>query len=328
MPPPKARSVHYRTGPTPRNDVQCGPTSMPDVGCTDEKNDVIAAYTHALLWYYTGQKPHATKAIEIMKRLVGRARETFARQRSAAGPLGVRRFSRAPPKSFATRTPAGSTPTCKNSSRCCAPPYLPEVKDGSTRTGNWDTSATDAALSIAVFLNDHAEFDEAIALWRARTPRTSTSGKDGASPLQPPREPARSSSALASYWWNPKQFVRPLAGVVPRSSGRRHARLRSRPIRRGRPAQRRRDRAHSGRRLVSARAGALHRVSGAALEISERRLHQRAVQYRDRNVGADPMWDLGYNAYANVLGQRYLKPNNCSASSVQPAPRIIWRGRP
>jgi len=28
---------------------------QPDEGCTDEMDDAIAAYTQALLWYYTGQ---------------------------------------------------------------------------------------------------------------------------------------------------------------------------------------------------------------------------------------------------------------------------------
>jgi len=47
--------------PHPRADVQCGPTSNPDIGCTDEKNDSAAAYTHALLWYYGGNKAHADR---------------------------------------------------------------------------------------------------------------------------------------------------------------------------------------------------------------------------------------------------------------------------
>src|SRR3569623_1152616 len=50
--------------PHPRADVQCGPTSNPDIGCTDEKNDSAAAYTQALLWYNDGNKAPADKAIQ------------------------------------------------------------------------------------------------------------------------------------------------------------------------------------------------------------------------------------------------------------------------
>src|SRR6478672_1096049 len=46
--------------------VECGPYSKPDVGCKDEQRDSAAAYTHALLWYISGDKAHAQKAIEIV----------------------------------------------------------------------------------------------------------------------------------------------------------------------------------------------------------------------------------------------------------------------
>jgi hypothetical protein len=40
--------------PAPRATVECGPTSNPNNGCTDEREDAIAAYTDALAWYITG----------------------------------------------------------------------------------------------------------------------------------------------------------------------------------------------------------------------------------------------------------------------------------
>jgi hypothetical protein len=52
--------------PAPRRSVFCGPYSRPDYGCSEEKNDATAAYTHALLWAVTGTPAHARKAIEIL----------------------------------------------------------------------------------------------------------------------------------------------------------------------------------------------------------------------------------------------------------------------
>src|SRR4051794_28367576 len=52
--------------PRPRDCVECGPFSKPDLGCKDEQRDSIAAYTHALLWAITGDKAYAQKSIEIM----------------------------------------------------------------------------------------------------------------------------------------------------------------------------------------------------------------------------------------------------------------------
>ena len=46
--------------------VECGSYSNPNNGCSEERNDAVAAYTHALAWYVTRDDAHAKKAIEIM----------------------------------------------------------------------------------------------------------------------------------------------------------------------------------------------------------------------------------------------------------------------
>jgi hypothetical protein len=50
----------------PRKVVECGPASNPNYGCHDERDSALAAYTHALIWYFTGNKTYANKAIEVM----------------------------------------------------------------------------------------------------------------------------------------------------------------------------------------------------------------------------------------------------------------------
>lgn len=57
-------SLQYVSHPVPI--VTCGPNYVPDLGCTDEINDATAAYTDALLWYYSGNIAYAQKSIEIM----------------------------------------------------------------------------------------------------------------------------------------------------------------------------------------------------------------------------------------------------------------------
>src|SRR4051812_30764963 len=52
--------------PKPRDTVECGPYSKPDLGCKDEQRDSAAAYTQALLWSITGDKTYADNAIKIM----------------------------------------------------------------------------------------------------------------------------------------------------------------------------------------------------------------------------------------------------------------------
>ncbi len=52
--------------PKPRAVVECGSYSDPNHGCTDEREDAIAACTQALAWYVTRDERHAQKAIELM----------------------------------------------------------------------------------------------------------------------------------------------------------------------------------------------------------------------------------------------------------------------
>jgi hypothetical protein len=57
-------SLSYKANP--RKVVECGSYSNPNYGCSDERDNAIAAYTHALIWFYTGNQSYADKAIEIM----------------------------------------------------------------------------------------------------------------------------------------------------------------------------------------------------------------------------------------------------------------------
>src|SRR5262249_5004668 len=57
-------SLSYR--PHPWQTVECGPSSHPNYGCSDERNDALAAYTQALLWYITGNAAYAENSIAIM----------------------------------------------------------------------------------------------------------------------------------------------------------------------------------------------------------------------------------------------------------------------
>src|SRR5216684_1510510 len=52
--------------PHPRETVECGSNSNPDLGCKAEQADSEAAYGQALLWVITGNQAYADNAIRIM----------------------------------------------------------------------------------------------------------------------------------------------------------------------------------------------------------------------------------------------------------------------
>lgn len=52
--------------PKPHATVECGPTSVPNKGCSDETDDALAAYVTSLAWYITGNIQYARQAISYM----------------------------------------------------------------------------------------------------------------------------------------------------------------------------------------------------------------------------------------------------------------------
>jgi hypothetical protein len=182
--------------------------------------------------------------------------------------------------------------------------YYPEVKDGSTRTGNWDTSAIDAAMNIAVFNDDLVEFQNTVELWKARTPAYVYLATDGALPVQPPRQSALSSSDLKGYWYNPAAFIDGIGQETCRDTS-------------GTGTQAFGHQQYGTAAIINAAETA--RIQGVDLfSLEEKRLvaflelHAKYINSgstgslcttAQNKPSADPMWEIGYNAYANVLGQ-------------------------
>ena len=294
-------SLSYTAHPVAN--VECGPTSNPDIGCTDEKNDVIAAYTHALLWYYTGNQAHAAKAIQIMNAWSAVLKQHTLDNAQLQSAWAAEIFPRA--AEIIRYSDAGwSQADIQQFTNMLNTAYYPEVKDGSTRTGNWDTSAIDAAMNIAVFNDDMTEFKNTVALWKARTPAYVYLTSDGALPVQPPRQTALSDSGLKGYWYNPKAFIDGIGQETCRDES-------------GTGTQAFGHVQYGVAGIINAAETA--RIQGVDLfSLEEKRLtaflelHAKYIlggsttdlcTTAQNKTAADPMWDIGYNAYANVLGQ-------------------------
>lgn len=52
--------------PSPVPTVVCGSYSIPDVGCSAEREDSLAAYANALAWVVSEEQSYADRAIDIM----------------------------------------------------------------------------------------------------------------------------------------------------------------------------------------------------------------------------------------------------------------------
>jgi hypothetical protein len=181
--------------------------------------------------------------------------------------------------------------------------YLPEVVNGTTVNGNWDTSMIEATMNIAVFLDDRTTFKKAVAMWRARTPAYVYLTSDGPLPVQPPNDP-RSDTSLRGYWYNPTAFIDGLTQESCRdkpnsgTQGFGHAQYGVAGILNAAETAR-----IQGTDLFSAEQTRLVTM----LEVHAKYLNGASIsglcQTTIAAVAADPMWEIGYNAYANVLGQ-------------------------
>jgi Alginate lyase len=203
----------------PRSIVECGPSSNPNLGCSDERNDAIAAYTHALRWYLTGDTRHAQKSAQLMDAWSAVITDhTNSNARLQTGWAGAS-WTRAAELIRYTWTgwPADRVTRFSTMLRNV---YLPELSNGSPNTnGNWELIMMDAMIGIGVFLNDTTVFNRAVSIWRGRVPAYIYLSADGSLPKSPPGSNIDTRSELIDYWQGQSTFVTGLAQETCRDFG-------------------------------------------------------------------------------------------------------------
>jgi Alginate lyase len=205
--------------PQPIATVDCGSYSNPDIGCDAEKDDVAAAYTHALLWYLTGEEAHAQKAIEIMNAWssVLKAHTNSNAPLQSAWCASV--FPRAAEIIRYTYTGWAEADVAAFATML-KDVYLPEVVHGAPNdNGNWELSMAEATMAIGVFLDDQETFDAAVTLWKKRVPAYIYLTSDGPVPVPPPGGSAKSQAQIVSYWQGQSTFVDGIAQETCRDFG-------------------------------------------------------------------------------------------------------------
>lgn len=172
--------------PTPHEDVVCGSYSNPDIGCSDEKRDSMAAYTHALMWAVSQDKRHAEKAIEIMDAYSS----TIQNHSDSNAPLQSAWVASVFPRAAEIiKHTYGTWAGASAFEEMLLRVYLPMVAEGSHSNGNWELSMIEAAMHIATFAEDRAAFNKAVELWRARVPAYLYVSSDGSHPIGQHGEP-------------------------------------------------------------------------------------------------------------------------------------------
>jgi hypothetical protein len=190
--------------PKPRAVVECGSYSNPNYGCTDEREDAIAAYTDALAWYVTRDSRYAQKAIDIMDAwsavITDHTNSNAPLQTGWAGSVWPRAAE-------IIRYTYTSWPNAGRFATMLRTVYLPEVINGSNSNGNWELSMMEAAVGISVFLDDRTSYDKAVTRYLNRVQAYVYLDSDGALPKTVPGSGLDTSAKIISYWQGQSTFV-------------------------------------------------------------------------------------------------------------------------
>ncbi|WLQ36375.1 alginate lyase family protein [Streptomyces castrisilvae] len=192
----------------PRAVVECGSYSNPNNGCTDEREDAIAAYTLSLAWYITQDSRYAAKAVEIMDAWSAVIRDhTNSNAPLQTGWAG----SSWPRAAEIIKYTYGDWPDSGRFATMLRDVYLPEVINGSNSNGNWELSMTEAAIGISVFLEDRASYDKAVTKFRGRVPAYIYVTEDGALPKTAPGSGLDTREKIINYWQGQSTFMNGLS---------------------------------------------------------------------------------------------------------------------
>ncbi|MFD9539972.1 alginate lyase family protein [Streptomyces sp. NPDC060022] len=188
----------------PRAVVECGSYSNPNYGCTDEREDAIAAYTLSLAWYIGQDSRYAQKAIQIMDAwsnvITDHTNSNAPLQTGWAG-------SSWPRAAEIIKYTYSSWPNSGRFGTMLRNVYLPEVTNGSHSNGNWELSMTEAAIGIAVFLEDRAAYDKAVTKFRGRVPAYIYVTADGSLPKAAPGSGLDTRDEIIRYWQGQSTFM-------------------------------------------------------------------------------------------------------------------------
>lgn len=189
----------------PRAVVECGAHQNPNHGCTEERRDAHAAYAHALAWVATEDDAHARTSIDIMNAWSATIQDhtnTNAHLQAAwAGAIWARAAE------IIRHTGAGwPAAEVEQFERMLRDVYLPEVTVRDYANGNWELAMTEAAVAIAVFLEDRDVYNQAVVVFLDRARAYVYLESDGPLPVEASGSPYDTDGEIIAFWQGQDDF--------------------------------------------------------------------------------------------------------------------------
>ncbi|MFH8724822.1 alginate lyase family protein [Streptomyces termitum] len=191
--------------PHPAGTVACASNAGTEA-CVAEREDALAAYTQALMWSVTGERAYAAKSVQIMdawaRVIKEHTRDDADLQTAWAGSSWARAAD-----IVHAGYPGWGAPAVQRFKWMLRKAYLPAVTAAvPDYNGNWELAMTDAAIGMAVFLEDRRLFEQSVRRYRARVPAYFYLASDGALPKPPPGGTIRTADQLAAYWFGQRTY--------------------------------------------------------------------------------------------------------------------------
>jgi hypothetical protein len=172
--------------PHPRETVECGSNSNPDLGCKAEQADSEAAYAQALLWIITGNEEYARNAVRIMNAWSGTLTGGHTNNN---GPVQASWTGDVWPRAaeiIRYSYKGWSDAEILKFQNMLTTQYLPSIVYGTCENGNKELTMSEALINIGVFNDNRAVFDLGVKMWRGRAPAYIYLKSDGPQPIEPP----------------------------------------------------------------------------------------------------------------------------------------------
>jgi len=279
--------------PKPWQTCECGPRSNPNRGCKDEQRDSEAAYTQALLWYFSGNKTYATNAIKIMNAW---SYTLTGGHKLANGPVQAAWCAEVWPRAaeIIRYTYNGwAAADIGQFKQMLTTQYVPSIIGGSCENGNKELSMSEALINIGVFNDDRAIFDAGLKMWRGRAPAYIYLSTDGPAPVKP----AGCDMAI----WGNKGYTTPLVDGLLQETCR--------------------DSGHANMALSAmVNAAETARQQGIDLYAEQGKRIMAALEYQAQFLAPNnapvpenlafnkhPTWEIAYNHFHNRLGRSLPK---------------------
>ncbi len=178
------------------------------------REDAIAAYTQALLWYFTDDAIYAMRAIAILNSWADLQAFTSGsdQDRLQAGWIGA---VFAPAAEIMRLYPGWSPSEIANLQAMFKRAFYPQLTTASSWNGNVDLTQIDAMMAISVFNEDETLFHQGLERLKIRSPAYFYLKKDGSKP----KSIAGDGGDLDRFWSNPTKWVDGLTQETCRDNG-------------------------------------------------------------------------------------------------------------